>query len=134
MPVAVSWALLRAVERWLPTHLFVYLFVAAFFGAAAALLATGLAASALLGAAGVYSFDYLRTEYIPWFLLMGWAEAFTTGAAITLMVVYRPAMGRDLRRRTLLRTGVIRVVGSVRAACSTSRSSGSVMGRRVCSE
>jgi uncharacterized membrane protein len=90
VPVAVSWGILRAVERWLPTHLFVYLFVAALFGGAAALLATGLAASALLGAAGVYSFDYLGTEYIPWFLLMGWAEAFTTGAAITLMVVYRP--------------------------------------------
>jgi uncharacterized membrane protein len=90
VPVAVSWGILRAVERWLPAHLFVYLFVAAFFGGAAALLATGLAASALLGAAGVYSFDYLGTEYIPWFLLMGWAEAFTTGAAITLMVVYRP--------------------------------------------
>ena len=90
VPVAVSWGILRAVERWLPAHLFVYLFVAAFFGAAAALLATGLAASTLLGAAGVYSFDYLGAEYIPWLLLMAWAEAFTTGAAITLMVVYRP--------------------------------------------
>lgn len=90
VPVAVSWGILRATQRWLPAHLFVYLFVAAFFGAAAALLATGLAASTLLGAAGVYSFDYLGTEYLPWFLLMAWAEAFTTGAALTLMVVYRP--------------------------------------------
>jgi uncharacterized membrane protein len=90
VPVAVSWVTLRAVERWLPPHLFVYLFVAGFFGGAAAMLATGLAASVLLGAAGVYSFDYLAAEYAPWFLLMAWAEAFTTGAAVTLMVVYRP--------------------------------------------
>jgi uncharacterized membrane protein len=90
VPVAVSWGILRAVERWLPAHLFVYLFAAAFFGAAAAMLATGLAASMLLGTAGVYSFDYLGSEYAPWFLLMAWAEAFTTGAALTLMVIYRP--------------------------------------------
>jgi uncharacterized membrane protein len=90
VPVAVSAAILHAVERWLPAHLFVYIFAASFFGAAAAMLATGLAAILLLGAAGVYSFDFLTAEYAPWFLLMAWSEAFITGAAITLMVVYRP--------------------------------------------
>jgi uncharacterized membrane protein len=90
LPVAVSWGILSAVERWLPANLFVYLFGAAFFGAAAAMLSTGLAASALLGAAGVYRFDDLAAEYAPWFVLMAWAEAFTTGGALTLMVVYRP--------------------------------------------
>ncbi len=90
VPVAVSAAILHAVERWLPANLFVYIFAAAFFGAAAAMIATGLAASLLLGAAGIYPFEYLAAEYAPWFLLMAWAEAFTTGAAITLMVVYRP--------------------------------------------
>jgi uncharacterized membrane protein len=54
------------------------------------MLATGLAATLLLGLSGVYPFEYLLSEYLPWFLLMAWAEAFTTGAAITLMVVYRP--------------------------------------------
>ena len=77
VPVAVSWAILRAVGALAPPHPFVYLFVVAFFGAAAAMLATGLAASLLLGAAGVYSFEYLGSEYVPWFLLMAWAEAFT---------------------------------------------------------
>ena len=90
LPVALSWGILRAVERWLPANLFVYLFVAAFFGAGAAMLSTGLGASVLLGTAGVYRFDDLAREYIPWFLLMAWAEAFTTGGALTLMVVYRP--------------------------------------------
>jgi uncharacterized membrane protein len=89
-PVLVSSGILRVVERWLPSHLFVYIFCAAFFGAALAMIATGCLASLLLGAAGVYPGDYLLTEYLPWFLLMAWAEAFTTGAAITLMVVYRP--------------------------------------------
>ncbi len=91
VPVAVSTAALRAVERWLPHHFFVYLFGNAFFGAALAMLATGLATSTILGASGAYSFDYLRSDYLPGFLLMAWAEAFTTGAAITLLVVYQPS-------------------------------------------
>jgi uncharacterized membrane protein len=90
VPIAVTLVMLRLVERWLPSHFFVYVFAAAFFGPALAMLATGLAATLLLGLSGVYPFEYLLSEYLPWFLLMAWAEAFTTGAAITLMVVYRP--------------------------------------------
>jgi uncharacterized membrane protein len=90
VPVAITLVILRLVERWLPTHFFVYVFAAAFFGAGLAMLATGLAATLVLGLSGVYPFEYLLTEYLPWFVLMAWAEAFTTGAAITLMVVYRP--------------------------------------------
>lgn len=90
VPVAVSLAVLRAAERWLPRHFFVYIFGAAFLGGALAMCATGLAASALLSLAGAYAFEYLSTDYLPWYLLMSWAEAFTTGATITLLVVYRP--------------------------------------------
>jgi uncharacterized membrane protein len=90
VPIAVTLGVLRIVERWLPSHLFVYIFGAAFFGPALAMVATGLAASLLLGLSGVYPFEYLLSEYLPWFALMAWAEAFTTGAAITLMVVYLP--------------------------------------------
>jgi uncharacterized membrane protein len=90
VPIAVSLGILRAVERWLPSHFFVYIFGVAFFGGAIAMVATGLAASGLLVAVGAYPFDYLRTDYLPWYLLMSWAEAFTTGGALTLLVVYRP--------------------------------------------
>jgi uncharacterized membrane protein len=90
VPIAVSLGILRAVERWLPEHFFVYIFGVAFFGGAVAMVATGLAASGVLVAMGAYPFEYLRTDYLPWYLLMSWAEAFTTGAALTLLVVYRP--------------------------------------------
>ncbi len=90
VPVAVSTLALRAIERWLPRHFFVYIFGNAFFGAALAMFATGIMATALLAGAQVYPLEYLRSDYLPWFLLMSWAEAFTTGAAITLLVVYRP--------------------------------------------
>lgn len=32
----------------------------------------------------------LSTTYLPFYLLMAWSEALTTGVIITLMVVYRP--------------------------------------------
>jgi uncharacterized membrane protein len=89
-PVIVTTGVLRSLERWLPQHLFVYVFGAAFFGAALAMIATGLAASALLAIAG-QPIDDLLGSYLPWYVLMAWAEAFTTGAALTLMVVYRPS-------------------------------------------
>jgi len=91
VPIQVSLWILRGVERRLPPHLFVYIFVVAFFGGAVAMIGTGMVASLALVAAGAYSIDYLLGEYLPWFILMAWAEAFTTGAAITLAVVYRPS-------------------------------------------
>ena len=90
-PVGVSQAVLRLVERRLPQHLFIYIFGAAFFGAALSIASTGVLASLLLAVSGAYGFDYLLQEYLPWFVLLAWAEAFTTGAVITLVVVYRPA-------------------------------------------
>jgi len=89
-PVMVSHAILRLVERALPPHLFIYVFGAAFFGAALALVSSAALATLLLAASGAYPLDYLLQEYMPWFALLAWAEAFTTGALITLVVVYRP--------------------------------------------
>ena len=90
VPIGVSLIALRAIERWLPSHFFVYIFGNAFFGAALAMVSTGVMASLLLAGADAYPLEYLRTDYLPWFLLMSWAEAFITGAAITVLVVYRP--------------------------------------------
>ncbi|MCF3099496.1 hypothetical protein EHZ86_20060, partial [Aeromonas australiensis] len=47
LPVATSWLLFLASWAWLPRHLFVYLFVAAFLGGAIT-ISVKLAASALL--------------------------------------------------------------------------------------
>lgn len=89
-PVMVSQALMRLVTRRLPANLFVYVFCAAFLGAALVTAATGVLAALLLWAAGVYGAETLLGEFLPYFLLLGFAEAWLNGAAITLMVVYRP--------------------------------------------
>lgn len=89
-PVFVASAFLRLVERWLPANIFIYLFVAAFFGAALTTVATGWFSAGLLAVGGVYSLDTLFGDYLPYFILLGFAEAWLTGATITLMVVYYP--------------------------------------------
>ncbi|HEX9626713.1 MAG TPA: energy-coupling factor ABC transporter permease [Acidiferrobacterales bacterium] len=90
LPVAVSHAIYRAAARRLPRHFFVYVFVAGFFGAAAAMAATGLASASLFVAAGTYGLGYLAEHYLPFYLLMVFPEAILTGSALALMVVYRP--------------------------------------------
>ena len=90
VPVFVAWGILKAAERWLPAHFFVYIFVITFFGAALNTALTGLVATLLLGVAGVYPLDMLFGEFFPSYILLAFAEAWLTGAAITLMVVYLP--------------------------------------------
>ncbi|MBS3936291.1 MAG: energy-coupling factor ABC transporter permease [Sulfuritalea sp.] len=90
VPVFVAHFVLRFVERFLPPNIFVYFFVAAFFGGAAAAVASGGASGLLLWSAGIYDLDLLMSDYLAFYLLLGFAEAWLNGAAITLMVVYFP--------------------------------------------
>lgn len=90
LPVLLSHAIFRIADARLPNHLFVYIFVNAFFGAGLAMFSCGLAAVTVLSSAGAYSSSYLNTQYLPYFILMGWSEAMLTGMLITLLVVYRP--------------------------------------------
>lgn len=91
LPVAVSYGIYWLADRKLPNHLFVYIFLNAFFGGALAMAATGLGGTLLLQLSGAYLPAYLYHDYLPYFILMAWSEAVTTGMAITLMAVYRPS-------------------------------------------
>jgi len=89
LPVALSHAILRACERWLPPNFFVYVFGAAFFGGAAAMFVTGLAAAGLLSAHAPAALP-ADVPLVPVLMLLGFAEATLTGMLATLMAVYRP--------------------------------------------
>jgi uncharacterized membrane protein len=89
-PCFLADVILHVVERYLPPNFFCYVFCGAFFGAAVAIVSTGLATTLALWLAGVYSADTLFTDYFPYFALLGFAEAWLNGAAVTLMVVYYP--------------------------------------------
>jgi len=90
LPVLVSYGLYRIVDSKLPNHLFIYIFANAFFGAALAMAATGIGTTLLLDLAGIYPATYLYREYLPYFILIGWSEAISTGMAMTILVIYRP--------------------------------------------
>lgn len=102
VPVLVSHGILRFSERFLPPHLFVYLFVNAFIGAAMMIMVTGLTASVVMFLAGVYTWDYLFTQYLPYMLLLGFSEGWLSGMAMTLMVVYKPEWVSTFDDRTYL--------------------------------
>jgi uncharacterized membrane protein len=78
------------VDRYLPGNFFVYVFVTAFFGAALTVMATGLFSCGLMWLADVYPVAVLTDDYLPYYFLLGFAEAWLNGALITLMVVYLP--------------------------------------------
>lgn len=89
-PCFVAHLLLQITLRYLPANFFVYIFFAAFFGAGIAVVSTGLLATLLLWLAGIYPVQLLLEDYLPYFALLGFAESWLNGAAITLMVVYYP--------------------------------------------
>ena len=90
VPVAVSAALLQLARRKLPAQLFVYVFINAFIAGGLSLLCSALAGVLVLGSHAVYGWDYLLEEALPFYFLLSWSEAFTSGLTIAVLVVYRP--------------------------------------------
>lgn len=91
VPVLVTWLALNASRRYLPPNPFVYIFVCAFFGAAAAMLVAVMANSVLLLGAKQVSFSELREGYLAILPLMMFPEAFINGLIVTGLVVFKPA-------------------------------------------
>ena len=90
LSVALSQVFFRILCGVLPKHFFVYIFVNGFLGAALTIIGVGFAATLLLAMAGAYEWDYLISEYFPYFLLLAFSEAWLSGMLMTLFVVYRP--------------------------------------------
>ncbi len=103
IPVAVSYSLYRLIEDRLPNHLFVYIFLTAFAGAAAAVATVGVVTVTLLASAGTYPAGQLFDFYLPYYLLLAWSEAVLTGMAMTLFVVYKPEWVATFDDRRYLR-------------------------------
>ncbi|MDR1661836.1 MAG: energy-coupling factor ABC transporter permease [Azoarcus sp.] len=89
-PVFVAHGIQRWVARHLPEHFFIFIFVVGFVGSAITLVFQGVLACAVMAFAGAYAPGLLIDDYLPYLLLLGFSEAWLSGALITLMVVYRP--------------------------------------------
>src|SRR5574341_2065757 len=70
LPVWLSHSLYRLVDARLPNHPFVYIFANAFLGGALAMACVGFATALTLLLSGVYAWDYLRSNYLPYYILM----------------------------------------------------------------
>jgi uncharacterized membrane protein len=88
LPAYCGEALMRATERFLPRHVFVYLLGNGFFGAMAMLailnsLSLGLFYATVANAP-------IAADIMAYMLLLSWGEAFLTGLLLTMFTVYRP--------------------------------------------
>ena len=88
LPAWSSASLLHATQRFLPHHLFIYLFANGFFGAMLVVALTNLAGLATfkLGTMAMPVAD----GTVPYLLLLAFGEAFLTGFMLTILTVYRP--------------------------------------------
>jgi uncharacterized membrane protein len=91
LPAAViAEQVLTLSERLLPPNYFSYFFANAFFGAALGFIFAACMLLGFLALTGAYTAAYLVDEALPYYLLMGWSEAFTTGMVMAVLVIYRP--------------------------------------------
>lgn len=90
VPVLLSHALFVLVDRKLPNHFFIYIFVCAFFGAALAMASAITTATLMHWLSGAHTLAYLRYNFYAYALLIMFPEAFLTGMFMTLFVLYRP--------------------------------------------
>lgn len=88
--ILISQMMYRFVLRYLPRNFFIYVFINGFFTAALSVIGVGVVATLLLVTASAYEWEYLSSEYLPYFLLLGFSEAWLSGMLITLFVIYRP--------------------------------------------
>ena len=88
--VSFCYLFFLVVEARLHRHLFIYLYVSAFLGSALNYVLMGTVSCVLLAMAGIYSWDLLRSEFLPYYYLMSFSEAFLSCGLLTLAVVYRP--------------------------------------------
>jgi uncharacterized membrane protein len=86
VPACFALAFGAAARRWLPRHLFVYIFARGFFGTLLAAAGAGaLAVWRHSGAAGLDVADLLLGRW-----LAAWGEAIVTGMLVAIFVAFRP--------------------------------------------
>lgn len=90
LPVSVSYGVYWLVYRYLPHHLFIYIFLCGFFNA---MLAAGIAVLTLvvlLVSAETYSFTRISQEYLPFLPLYLFPEGLLNGMMTTVLIALKP--------------------------------------------
>jgi len=90
LPVSVSYGIYLLVHRHLPHHLFIYIFLCAFFNAMLAAGAAVLALVILLVATETYTFARISDEYLPFLPLFLFPEGLLNGMTTTALIGLKP--------------------------------------------
>ena len=90
LPVSISYGIYLLVYRYLPHHLFIYIFLCAFFNAMLAAGAAVLALMILLVATETYSFARISAEYLPFVPLYLFPEGLLNGMITTALIGLKP--------------------------------------------
>ncbi|OOF15542.1 MULTISPECIES: energy-coupling factor ABC transporter permease [unclassified Salinivibrio] len=102
LPILFSYAIFALSYHYLTRHLFIYIFIAAFLGAALTIVFQLSVSSLWYWAADRYSWQEIVHNYLQIALLMWFPEALLNGMAVTVMAVYRPHWLRTFYDREYL--------------------------------
>lgn len=90
LPVSVSYGVYFLVHHYLPRHLFIYIFLCAFFNAMLAAGAAILALVTLLVVTETYTFARISSDYLPFAPLYLFPEGLLNGMIVTVLIGVRP--------------------------------------------
>jgi uncharacterized membrane protein len=90
LPVMVSYSVYRLVRHSFPCHIFIYIFLCAFFGAMLAASVSVFAGVGYLVLSGVYSLSYIGETYLPFLPLYLLPEGLLNGFMTTVFIALRP--------------------------------------------
>ncbi len=90
IPVGISHITWRINERFLPANYFIYIFFAAFLAAGISMLSTGYISYRLLSLIPNTLLQQSLDQYLLILIPIMYPEAFITGAAISIFVIYKP--------------------------------------------
>jgi uncharacterized membrane protein len=90
VPVLFTRAFLYACQRWLPHNFFIYVFVNAFLAGALSILLAGLASALVQQSAGAHPPESIGANFLMILPMLMFGEGFLNGAAMSLVVAYRP--------------------------------------------
>ncbi len=103
LPLFLCFVFYSQVFKFLPHHLFVYIFCGGFINAFLSIVFHILAWATWLWMSTDYNWAFLSDNYLIIIPLVGFPEALLNGMAITLLVVYRPEWLYDYADNTYLK-------------------------------